>query len=123
MTIFPEPQAANGWLVIDNVTSPRLQSEILKRAESDPRVDCVLLPFPKGDLICRKCGDRPRSKIELCIIVIFDRIDFKSKSLLRVLAIQVFDFALDLTDFLGEVGHLREVIAIGFNYELLVIFF
>jgi caffeoyl-CoA O-methyltransferase len=44
-----------GWLVIDNVTSPRLQTELLKRAENDPRVDCVLLPFPKGDLICRKC--------------------------------------------------------------------
>jgi caffeoyl-CoA O-methyltransferase len=44
-----------GWLVIDNITSPRHQTEIIKRAESDPRVDCVLLPFPKGDLICRKC--------------------------------------------------------------------
>jgi predicted O-methyltransferase YrrM len=43
-----------GWLVIDNVTSPRLQTELLKRAESDLRVDSVLLPFPKGDLICRK---------------------------------------------------------------------
>jgi caffeoyl-CoA O-methyltransferase len=43
-----------GWLVIDNVTSPRLQTEILNRAEKDPRVDSVLLPFPKGDLICRK---------------------------------------------------------------------
>ena len=44
-----------GWLVIDNVTSPRIQKELLKRAQNDPRVDCVLLPFPKGDLICRKC--------------------------------------------------------------------
>jgi predicted O-methyltransferase YrrM len=44
-----------GWLVIDNVTSPRLQTELLSRAENDPRVDSVLLPFPKGDLICRKC--------------------------------------------------------------------
>jgi caffeoyl-CoA O-methyltransferase len=44
-----------GWLVIDNVTSPRLQTELLNRAEKDPRVDSVLLPFPKGDLICRKC--------------------------------------------------------------------
>jgi predicted O-methyltransferase YrrM len=44
-----------GWIVIDNVTSPRIQTELLKRAENDPRVDCVLLPFPKGDLICRKC--------------------------------------------------------------------
>jgi predicted O-methyltransferase YrrM len=43
-----------GLLVIDNVTSPRLQTELLKRAENDPRVDCVLLPFPKGDLICRR---------------------------------------------------------------------
>ena len=43
-----------GLLVIDNVTSPRLQTELLNRAENDPRVDCVLLPFPKGDLICRK---------------------------------------------------------------------
>ena len=43
-----------GWLVIDNVTSPRVQTEILNRAENDPRVDSVLLPFPKGDLICRK---------------------------------------------------------------------
>jgi predicted O-methyltransferase YrrM len=43
-----------GWLVIDNVTSPRVQTELLNRAQSDPRVDCVLLPFPKGDLICRK---------------------------------------------------------------------
>jgi predicted O-methyltransferase YrrM len=43
-----------GWLVVDNVTSPRLQSEFIKRAYSDPRVDAVLLPFPKGDLICRK---------------------------------------------------------------------
>ena len=44
-----------GLLVIDNVTSPRLQTDLLNRAENDPRVDCVLLPFPKGDLICRKC--------------------------------------------------------------------
>ena len=44
-----------GWLVIDNVTSPRFQTELLNRAENDPRVDSVLLPFPKGDLICRKC--------------------------------------------------------------------
>ena len=44
-----------GWLVIDNVTSPRVQTELLNRAENDPRVDSVLLPFPKGDLICRKC--------------------------------------------------------------------
>jgi predicted O-methyltransferase YrrM len=43
-----------GLLVIDNVTSPRFQTELLKRAENDPRVDCVLLPFPKGDLICRR---------------------------------------------------------------------
>jgi predicted O-methyltransferase YrrM len=43
-----------GLLVIDNVTSPRLQSELIKRAENDPRVDSVLLPFPKGDLVCRK---------------------------------------------------------------------
>jgi caffeoyl-CoA O-methyltransferase len=45
---------SGGWLVIDNVTSPRVQTEILNRAEKDPRVDSVLLPFPKGDLICRK---------------------------------------------------------------------
>ena len=44
-----------GLLVIDNVTSPRIQTDLLNRAENDPRVDCVLLPFPKGDLICRKC--------------------------------------------------------------------
>ncbi len=44
-----------GWLVIDNVTSPRVQKELLDRAENDPRIDSVLLPFPKGDLICRKC--------------------------------------------------------------------
>lgn len=43
-----------GWLVIDNVTSPRIQAALLDRAEHDPRVDSVLLPFPKGDLICRK---------------------------------------------------------------------
>jgi caffeoyl-CoA O-methyltransferase len=43
-----------GWLVIDNVTSPRLQTEILNRAQKDPRIDSVLLPFSKGDLICRK---------------------------------------------------------------------
>jgi caffeoyl-CoA O-methyltransferase len=43
-----------GLLVIDNVTSPRLQSELLNRAENDPRVDAVLLPFPKGDLVCRR---------------------------------------------------------------------
>lgn len=43
-----------GWLVIDNVTSPRVQTEILNRAEKDSRVDSVLLPFAKGDLICRK---------------------------------------------------------------------
>src|ERR1044071_9585530 len=30
-----------GWLVIDNVTSPRLQTQLLKRAETDPRVDRV----------------------------------------------------------------------------------
>jgi predicted O-methyltransferase YrrM len=46
---------SGGWLVIDNVTSPRLQSALIQRAQSDPRVDAVLLPFPKGDLICRKC--------------------------------------------------------------------
>jgi caffeoyl-CoA O-methyltransferase len=44
-----------GWLVIDNVTSPRIQTELLNRAANDSRVDSVLLPFPKGDLICRKC--------------------------------------------------------------------
>ena len=44
-----------GWLVIDNVTSPRIQTDLLNRARTDTRVDCVLLPFPKGDLICRKC--------------------------------------------------------------------
>ena len=44
-----------GWLVIDNMTSPRIQRDILNRAQTDPRVDCLLLPFPKGDLICRKC--------------------------------------------------------------------
>ena len=44
-----------GWLVIDNVTSPRYQSALIERAANDPRVDSVLLPFPKGDLICRKC--------------------------------------------------------------------
>lgn len=43
-----------GWLVIDNVTSPRIQTELLERAKNDPRIDCVLLPFPKGDLVCRK---------------------------------------------------------------------
>jgi predicted O-methyltransferase YrrM len=44
-----------GWLVIDNVTSPRVQTELINRAANDPRIDSVLLPFPKGDLICRKC--------------------------------------------------------------------
>jgi predicted O-methyltransferase YrrM len=44
-----------GWLVIDNVTSPRVQTALLDRAQTDTRVDCVLLPFPKGDLVCRKC--------------------------------------------------------------------
>jgi caffeoyl-CoA O-methyltransferase len=44
-----------GWLVVDNVTSPRHQKQFIERAYSDPRVDCVLLPFPKGDMICRKC--------------------------------------------------------------------
>ncbi len=43
-----------GWLVIDNMTSPRLQKDLLKRAQNDTRVDCVILPFPKGDLVCRK---------------------------------------------------------------------
>ena len=43
-----------GLLVIDNVTSPRFQPELLDRAGNDPRVDCVLLPFPKGDLVCRR---------------------------------------------------------------------
>lgn len=43
-----------GLLIVDNVTSPRLQAELLQRAESDPRIDSVLLPFPKGDLVCRK---------------------------------------------------------------------
>lgn len=43
-----------GWIVVDNVTSPRHQAELIKRVYSDPRVDGVLLPFPKGDLICRK---------------------------------------------------------------------
>jgi len=44
-----------GWLVVDNVTSPRVMTDLLNRAENDTRVDCVLLPFPKGDLVCRKC--------------------------------------------------------------------
>ena len=44
-----------GWLVIDNITSPRIQKDLLNRAQTDTRVDCVLLPFPKGDLVCRKC--------------------------------------------------------------------
>ena len=44
-----------GWLVMDNMTSPRHQTEIIKRVHDDPRVDCVLIPFPKGDLLCRKC--------------------------------------------------------------------
>jgi predicted O-methyltransferase YrrM len=44
-----------GWIVVDNVTSPRIQTKLLKRAQTDSRVDSVLLPFPKGDLICRKC--------------------------------------------------------------------
>jgi predicted O-methyltransferase YrrM len=43
-----------GWLVVDNVTSPRIQTELLNRARNDTRVDSVLLPFPKGDLICRR---------------------------------------------------------------------
>ena len=43
-----------GLLVVDNVTSPRLQMELLQRAENDPRIDSVLLPFPKGDLVCRR---------------------------------------------------------------------
>ena len=45
---------AAGW---SSITSPRRasRSEFIERAYSDPRVDCVLLPFPKGDLICRKC--------------------------------------------------------------------
>ncbi|MGE5307357.1 MAG: O-methyltransferase [Alphaproteobacteria bacterium] len=45
---------SGGWLVIDNVTSPRVQTALLNRAQNDARVDSVLLPFPKGDLICRK---------------------------------------------------------------------
>ena len=45
---------SGGLLVVDNVTSPRLQTQLLNRAENDPRVDSVLLPFPKGDLICRR---------------------------------------------------------------------
>ena len=44
-----------GVLIIDNVTSPRHQTALVNRAQNDPRVDSVLLPFPKGDLICRKC--------------------------------------------------------------------
>jgi caffeoyl-CoA O-methyltransferase len=43
-----------GWLVVDNVTSPRVQTALIERARDDVRVDSVLLPFPKGDLICRK---------------------------------------------------------------------
>jgi caffeoyl-CoA O-methyltransferase len=44
-----------GWLIVDNVSSPRVQTALINRAKTDTRVDCVLLPFPKGDLICRKC--------------------------------------------------------------------
>jgi predicted O-methyltransferase YrrM len=44
-----------GWLIVDNVTSPRVQTALINRAQTDTRVDSVLLPFPKGDLICRKC--------------------------------------------------------------------
>lgn len=46
---------SGGWLVVDNVTSPRVQTALINRAQNDPRVDSVLLPFPKGDLVCRKC--------------------------------------------------------------------
>jgi caffeoyl-CoA O-methyltransferase len=44
-----------GWLIVDNVTSPRIQTALISRVQNDARVDSVLLPFPKGDLICRKC--------------------------------------------------------------------
>ena len=41
----------------------------------------------------------------------------------RVLAIQIVDFLLYLADFFGEVVHLSEIVAIGFDYQLLVILF
>ena len=61
MYLYGEGTAADGlkayaWLAsAAEAREPRYQKELLERAHSDARVDCVLLPFPKGDLICRKC--------------------------------------------------------------------
>jgi len=39
-----------------------------------------------------------------------------------ILPIQVLDFLLYLTDFLGQLVQLSEIISIRFDYELLVVF-
>ena len=46
-----------------------------------------------------------------------------ARNLSSILAIQIVDFLLYLADFFGQVVHLSEIIAIGFDYQLLVILF
>ena len=43
--------------------------------------------------------------------------------LLCILAIQVLDFPLHLTNLHGQFAHWREIMAIGFEHELLVVLF
>jgi len=44
------------------------------------------------------------------------------KILFRILAIQIFNFPLQLTHFRGQLAHPSQIVAIGFEYELLVVF-
>ncbi len=44
-----------GWLIDDNAISHREALQpMLDRALSDPRVDALIVPIGKGDLVCRK---------------------------------------------------------------------
>src|SRR5207245_10579718 len=61
LTRYSSKPANNSSEVIDNVTCHRLQTQLLSRAENDPRLDCVLLPFPNGDVIYRECGNTQRN--------------------------------------------------------------
>ncbi len=44
-----------GWLIADNAISHRdALQPMLDRALSDPRVDALIVPIGKGDLVCRR---------------------------------------------------------------------
>jgi predicted O-methyltransferase YrrM len=44
-----------GWLVADNAISHRDElASMLDRATTDPRVDAIVVPIGRGELVCRK---------------------------------------------------------------------